>query len=178
MPKLPQHYRDAIEPLLERALQAHPPAVPGSETPKAGQEAPPRPLVYGGTMPPPSAEVQAQGLGAPPRNRKFAKRKISTFNIILLLFGAAAVIVLYISNIIAVDRLMMEINRLQQQHARILSEQEILKAEVNRLSSLERINRKAAEELGLVNPKEPPVWIDVDREKIREIEIALEKRRP
>ena len=129
-------------------------------------------------MPPPSAEVQAQGLGAPPRNRKFAKRKISTFNIILLLFGAAAVIVLYISNIIAVDRLMMEINRLQQQHARILSEQEILKAEVNRLSSLERINRKAAEELGLVNPKEPPVWIDVDREKIREIEIALEKRRP
>jgi cell division protein FtsL len=178
MPKLPQHHRDAIEPLLERALQADPPDPSGLDTPMAGPEAPPRPLVYRGTMPPPSPEVQGQGVAAPPRNRKFAKRKVSTFNVILFLFGAAAVIVLYISNIIAVDRLLTEINRLQQQYDRILSEQEILKAEVNRLSSLERIHRKAAEELGLVNPKEPPVWIEIDREKIRDIELALEKQRP
>lgn len=177
MPNLPQHSRNAIESLLERALQTDTPDASGTMAPKAEPAAPPRPLVYSGTMPPPPSEVQAQGFGAPPRNRKFAKRKVSTFNIILVLFGAATVIVLYISNIIAVDRLMMEINSLQKQYGRILSEQEILRAEVNRLSSLERINRKATEELGLVNPKEPPVWIDVDREKIREIEEALEKQR-
>lgn len=85
-------------------------------------------------------------------------------------------IVLYISNIIAVDHLMMEINNLQKQHQRMVSEQEILKAEINRLSSLERINRKATEELGLMNPKEPPVWITVDPEKIREVENALQKK--
>jgi cell division protein FtsL len=175
MPNLPQHSRNPIEPLLERAMQLN---TPDTKVQKPEPAAPPRPLVYSGTMPSPTPEVEAQGFVTPPRNRKIAKRKISTFNIILMLFGAATVIVLYISNIIAVDRLMMEINSLQKQHGRILSEQELLRAEVNRLSSLERINRRAAEELGLVNPKEPPVWMNVDQEKIREIEEALQKQEP
>ncbi len=93
-----------------------------------------------------------------------------------MLFGAAALIVVYISNIIAVDHLMMEINNLQKQYQSMVSEQEILKAELNRLSSLERINRKATEELGLKNPKEPPVWMTVDPEKIREVEKAIQKK--
>ena len=71
---------------------------------------------------------------------------------------------------------MSEINTLQKQHQKMLSEQEILKAEINRLSSLERVNKKAGEELGLVNPKEPPVWIKVDPEKIREVEQAIQKK--
>ncbi len=135
-----------------------------------------RPLVYSGTMPVQPDPMISPGFVTPPRNRKIATRKMSTFNIILILFGAAAVIVLYISNIIAVDRLMTEINTLQKQHRGMLNDQEILKAEINRLSSLERINRKAEEELGLVNPKEPPVWISVDTERIREVEQALQKK--
>lgn len=173
MPNLPSHSRNTIEPLLKRAMQ---PATPEAKNQEPERALPPRPLVYSGTMPSPPPEVEAQGFVVPPRNRKIAKRNVSTFNIILMLFGVATVIVLYISNIIAVDRLMMEINSLQQQHSRILSEQELLKAEVNRLSSLERINRKATEELGLVNPKESPVWMNVDREKIREIEEALQQK--
>ncbi|HXG38927.1 MAG TPA: FtsL-like putative cell division protein [Bacteroidota bacterium] len=152
------------------------PATPEAKDQIPEPATPPRPLVYSGTMPTSTPNLEGQGFVTPPRNRKIAKRKVSTFNIILMLFGAATVIVLYISNIIAVDRLMMEINSLQQQHSRILSEQELLKAEVNRLSSLERINRKATEELGLVNPKEPPIWMNVDREKIREIEEALQQK--
>ncbi|MGH2569192.1 MAG: FtsL-like putative cell division protein [Bacteroidota bacterium] len=135
-----------------------------------------RPMVYGGTMPAPPDQPSSPGSVAMPRNRKITTRTVSTFYIILLLFGAAAVIVLYISNIIAVDHLMMEINNLQKQNQRLMSEQEILKAEINRLSSLERVNRIAAEELGLVNPKEPPVWMSVDPERVRAVEEALQKK--
>lgn len=172
MPNLLQHSRNAIETLIERVVQ------PGTPAQTTQPDSLPRPLVYSGTMPPPTLEPGAQGFVTPSRNRKIAKRNVSTFNIILMLFGAATVIVLYISNIIAVDRLMTEINSLQQQHQRILSEQEILKAEVNRLSSLERITRKATDELGLVNPKEPPIWMNIDREKIRNIEETVQKQRP
>jgi cell division protein FtsL len=138
--------------------------------------APSRPMVYNGTMPAPLATPVSPGYIRPAQNRKVAVRKVSTFNLILMLFGIAAVTVLYISNIIAVDRLMMEINTLQKQHQKMVSDQEFLKAEINRLSSLERVNKKAADELGLINPKEPPVWITVDLGKIREIEQALRKK--
>ena len=131
-------------------------------------------MFYKGTMPDPSGEVSPASMY---RNRKLAApRKVSTFNIILMLFAAATVIVLYVSNIIAVSQLMSEINTLNGQYQKALNEQEILKAEINRLSSLERINRKAAEELGLVNLKTPPVWLNVDPEKIREVQEAIQKK--
>jgi cell division protein FtsL len=108
-----------------------------------------------------------------PRNRRPAGRKVSPFNVVVLLFAAAVVIVLYISNIIAVDQLMNDINALQNQRQRILMEQEILKAQINRLSSMERIRQKAEEDLQLRNPKQPPEILPVDRDKIEELEQAL-----
>lgn len=166
MPKL---FGNSVESPVNRILE------PDAPVTLSEPSVPARPLVYSGTMPATPNTMTSPGIVTPPRNRKIATRKTSTFNIILILFGAAAVIVLYISNIIAVDRLMMEINALQKKHQRMLSEQEILKAEINRSSSLERINRKA-EELGLVNPKEPPVWMSVDGEKVRDVEQALQKK--
>lgn len=134
-------------------------------------------MMYSGTMPGPSETSATPGYVRPPQNRKVAVRKVSTFSLILVLLGSAAVIVLYISNIIAVDRLMLDINTMQKQHQKMLSDQEILKAEINRLSSLERVNKKAAEELGLMNPKEPPVWISIDPEKVHAVEKAIQKRK-
>jgi len=163
-------FRTRVGDLVERAME---PEI----SPKSMElQTPSRPMVYSGTMPAPSATPGSSGYVRPPQNRKVAVRKVSTFNLILMLFGIAAVIVLYISNIIAVNRLMMEINTLQKQHQKMVSEQEILKAEINRLSSLERVNKKAAAELGLINPKEPPVWITVDPGKIREVDQALRKK--
>jgi cell division protein FtsL len=164
MANLFRHTRNHV---AERSAQSDALATTSDST------APQPPFVYRGTLQsPPDAALS--GVVTPPRNRKVTKRKVSTFSIILILFSVAAVSVLYISNIIAVNTLMMEISILQKRHSRIVSEQEILKAEINRLSSLERINRKAAEELGLVNPTEPPRWISVDQEKIREVEQALQ----
>jgi cell division protein FtsL len=78
------------------------------------------------------------------------------------LFLAAVAIVLYISNIIAVNRLAVEVNDLQQKYAAVLNGNEILRAEINRRSSLERIGKIANEQLGLQHPEQQPQVLDVD----------------
>jgi cell division protein FtsL len=80
----------------------------------------------------------------------------------LALFLAAVAIVLYISNIIAVNRLAVEVNNLQQKYAAVMNDNEILRAEINRRSSLERIGRIANEQLGLRHPKQQAQALNVD----------------
>lgn len=165
-------FRNSVETLVNRALERD--EKPERPAQNIAPEIPQRPMFYKGTMPEPGGEASPASLY---RNRKVAApRKVSTFNIILMLFAAATMIVLYVSNIIAVSQLLGEINTLNTQYRKILDEQEILKAEINRLSSLERINRKAAEELGLVNPKTPPVWLNIDPERVREVQEAIQKK--
>ncbi len=164
---------NSAEVLFQRALTPEPLTTSNKAT-GVGSNAIPVTPTLPRTYTPASPAV---GEVVPMRNRKVVRRKVSTFNIILLLLGSAAAIVLYIGNIIAVDRLVAEIDALQRQHQKILSEQEILRAEANRLSGLERINKKATEELGLVNPKQPPVQLNVDQQRIRDIEEALSQRK-
>lgn len=111
------------------------------------------------------------------KNRRISRRKVSPFNIMLMLIGAAIAIVLYIGNIIAVNELLAEINSLQMQHQRILVDQEMLRVQVNRMASLERIQQIAETELGLRSLREPPEWLPVDHEKAREIDESLKERR-
>jgi len=135
-------------------------------------------LIYPGNMPlgqrvepPPPPEPPSL---PPGRNRKVVNRRVSPFNIMVMLIVAAVAIVLYISNIIAVSQLLTSINALEKEQREILMEQEMLKARINRLASLERIQEKA-EALGLKSLREPPVWIDIDKERIREIEEVAPK---
>ncbi|TSA24958.1 hypothetical protein D4R75_00395 [bacterium] len=131
-----------------------------------------RRLIYGGTMPiPPQAELPP-GTTLPPANRRYIRRKVSPFNIILVLMGTAAAIVLYISNVIAVNQLVNDIHKSDVRLQEILSDQEALRARINQMSSLERIRKRAEDELGLKNPADVPGWIDVDQEKIRSTEEA------
>jgi len=164
-------YRNSAEVLAERAMSPDPPQrservqVP---PPKSQQ----RRMIYGGTMPiPPQAEL-SQGTTLPPVNRKYTQRKISPFNIILILMGSAAVIVLYISNVIAVNQLVNDVHKSEVRLQEIQSDQEALRARINQMSSLERIRKRAEDELGLKNPADVPGWIEVDPEKIRTIEEA------
>ncbi|MBI4535428.1 MAG: hypothetical protein HY708_04060 [Ignavibacteriae bacterium] len=98
-------------------------------------------------------------------NRKATRRKVSTFTIILMLFGFAVSIVVYIGNIIEVDRLAIEVHQLRTIHSKIVDANEALKAEINRKSSLERIAKTATEELGLRYSTVPPILIDVGRDQ-------------
>ena len=76
--------------------------------------------------------------------------------------------------------LLLQSNKVQfvteAQRDEILKEQEMLRAKVNQMSSLERIRKRAEEELGLQNPSTAPKWLRVDSEKAREVEEALPKR--
>lgn len=109
-------------------------------------------------------------------NKKMKRKRVSASTILLLLFGAAISIVLYIGNIIAVDHLLSDINRLETRLNRIKADQEILRAQINRMSSLDRIQQRAETELGLKSLHDPPAWVAVDEEKIRQVEQSLVKK--
>jgi cell division protein FtsB len=167
-------YRNSAEILAERAMSPEKPAQGGrgSESQVRPQE---RRLIYNGTMPPPPQVETPTGVQLPPTNRKFAKRKVSPFNVVLILIGIAASLVLYIGNVIAVNTLVNDIHKSDVRLQDILSEQEILRARINQMSSLERVRKRAEEELGLKNPASVPGWLDVDQEKTRTIEQGAGK---
>jgi len=137
-------------------------------------ELPTRLDVYPGTAGSWPLDITPSGL-ALQRSKRIIRRKISPFTVVLLLIGAAVASVLYISNIIAVDQLMNEINSMETQHRLILMEQEILKAQINRMASLERIQELGEKNLGLTTPQEPPVWLNIDQERLKQIEEASRK---
>jgi len=166
----------------ERALNEEPvvPAPPAAShpEPELAPLASPGPVIYSGTKPgsSPQHEFVRQALAA--RNKPVVRRKVSPFNIMLMLIGAAVAIVLYIGNVLAVQQLLKEVADRQAKLQQILNDQEMLKAQINRMSSLERIRKMAEDDLGLHNPKEPPQWIQVDGDKVRDIQQELTTHQP
>jgi cell division protein FtsL len=154
-----------------RAMAESEPSVSTISIPKIREA---RDLVYSGTETPPSSETTTS---APtPRNKKANRRKVSPFTIILILLGISVASVLYIGNILAVGRLMAQINQLQIKHQQILNEQELLKAQTNRLAGLDRIQQIAQNQLGLQNSKQLPIWIEIDPERVNELKEALQRQ--
>lgn len=107
---------------------------------------------------------------APRQNRRAIRRRRSTFTIVLALFGVGAAIVLYVSNIIAVNHLAREVNTLQQQHDSLLHANRILSAQIDRQSALDRIGAIAVDRLGLQYATETPAGLEVDEDRIRSIQ--------
>ncbi len=101
-----------------------------------------------------------------PGNRPARRRRRSSFNIILTLVVVSLLIVFYVWNKITVNRLVVEVNDLQNQNLKLLNMNESLRAEINRKSNLERIGRIATTQVGLVYPREQPVWFTVDSERL------------
>jgi hypothetical protein len=135
-----------------------------------------RDMVYNGTVEPSNDTAASANTLKEPANKKQTKRRVSPFTIVLLLLGGAVSSVLYIGNILTVGHLMVQINLLQIQHRQILNEQELLKAQINRLSGLERIQHLAHDPLGLQNPKQLPIWIEIDPERINEVEEVFQQQ--
>jgi hypothetical protein len=136
-----------------------------------------RDMVYSGTNTSTGFDPLLTGSLPSPKNKKQSRRSFSPFTIILLLLGGAIASVLYIGNILAVGRLMAQNNHLQIRHQQIINTQELLKAQINRLSGLERIQQLAKDQLGLRNPKQLPVWIEVNPERVQQIEELIEQRK-
>ncbi|MCX6138111.1 MAG: septum formation initiator family protein [Ignavibacteriales bacterium] len=103
---------------------------------------------------------------APKSNRKTVRRRHSTFNIVGLFFGIAIVCLLYTSNIIAVNQLSKEINDLRVKHTTLVNQNGMIQAEIKKKSTRGRIASIASEQLGMVDPSEPPGWFDIDEQKL------------
>lgn len=117
-----------------------------------------------------NGEFQHTGLdGTPLRNRPLKRRKRSPFNIIFMLFMVSVIIVFYVWNKINVNRLAVEVSDLQTQYQKIMNGNEVLMAEINKKSSLERIEKISVSQLNLTYAKEQPVWFDVDGEHIGQL---------
>ncbi len=116
--------------------------------------------VYNGPPPP---HTGGEGPVLPRQNRKPLRRRVSTFNTIMILFGGGILIVLYVHNIITINRLAAEVGQLQARYEAIQNTNASLRAEVNRKSAWERIGKTATEQLGLTFPTEQPLKVTIDR---------------
>ncbi len=122
-------------------------------------------------------QANAPGYAVPRQNvyRLNSKKRTKTSNIVGTLFLIATAALLYVGNVIAVNNLAKEVNDLNAKHNQIISTNEVIKSEINRKASLERISLMAQEKLGMTNPKEAPVWFEVDPEKEIEVKEKLKE---
>lgn len=100
---------------------------------------------------------------APQRaNRRGIRRKVSTFNLILFLLAMGLAVVVYVNNVIVINRLSLEVSQLEQHYESICNTNVTLRAEINKKSEWERIGTIATQQLGLRYPAEQPGWIHID----------------
>jgi cell division protein FtsL len=123
-----------------------------------------RRFVYNGEVSAPGTEDRL-----PRFNRPVKRRKRSPFNIIAALVVVSVLIVFYVWNKIAVNRLAIEVNDLQSQYQKTENANDLLRAEITKKSSLERIGKIAAQ-IGLTYPREQPTWLEVDGDKLQELQ--------
>lgn len=97
----------------------------------------------------------------PARPRRRRLRGLTTFNIVVMLIVFAVLVTVYISNVVTVDGLMMEQIELERKAQLLHQERENLRAEINTLSSYNRIQKIATEELGLVHANQQPYSLTV-----------------
>ena len=127
-----------------------------------------RRYVYG------SSPAQPPGPGSSRRNQRGVRRRVSTFTVLLILFGVGGASVLYISNLIAINRLSDEVNQLRKQYDSLDNVNALLRSEISNKSTWERISTTAVQKIGLRPAQAPPVWFDVDWDKIHELQAARE----
>jgi type I site-specific restriction endonuclease len=123
-----------------------------------------RRYVYGGST------SRPPGPGPSRKNQRGVRRKVSTFSILLAIFGVGGASVLYISNLVAINRLSDEVNQLRKRYETVENANAFLRREINSKSTWEKISISAAEKLSMRPAQAPPVWFDVDWEKIHELE--------
>lgn len=97
---------------------------------------------------------------------------------VLVLFVAGVAIVLYVNNILAVNQLAFEVNRLEARADSLNNINTVLRAAVNRKTALDQIGRIATGELQLqyLPPGEEPVLLELDAEKLERLQQETPRR--
>lgn len=94
--------------------------------------------------------------------RKTDNRLSKRIYSILILFGLVLVISLKMYQVFKVDLLMKDLRSLEQQKKQLVSQTEKLKAEVDRLSNIDRIGKIAVEKYNLVNNTDEVIILQLD----------------
>jgi cell division protein FtsL len=99
----------------------------------------------------------------PPRAQEAKKprKEITTFTIVMILVAASVLVVIYIGNVVAVDRLVSEIAVLERREAELKQQGENIRASINVLSSYMRIKRIATDSLHLQHSGQQPLTLNV-----------------
>jgi cell division protein FtsL len=74
----------------------------------------------------------------------------------MYVFLFSLLMILYVANVIKVKSLLKEERKLSKHLEKIENENQLLKTEINRLESPERITSVATKKLGMVKPDTPP----------------------
>jgi cell division protein FtsL len=94
-------------------------------------------------------------------------RRFSIFSVILLLFVLVTAIVIYTSNTIAINALVVEISGLKVEHEKISSSNAALTAMVHKLSSSDRIGQIASQKLQMIYLKQQPTSLEIDKSTLQ-----------
>lgn len=152
------NHPEDVEELLRRAT-GHRPKVKAEEPRRERRQ------IYNG-----DAHRTPPGYVVPPANRRSQqpRKRHSTFTIVTVLFAIAVGMVAYISNILAVKQLVVEVHELRTEYSAIIERNKLLDAERTRKASRPRIKQLAQEQLGMTEARSPEIPFDVDTEKLQE----------
>ncbi len=83
-------------------------------------------------------------------------KKFNRWKIFGIIFVSAVIMIFYVGNVLAIDTLLEDIQKLNKEKESIRNGNELLQAEVIRLESADRIIPLAQKELGMIKPTEAP----------------------
>jgi cell division protein FtsL len=99
-----------------------------------------------------------------PSEKHGVRPALRRWTAVAMLLVASTLAVLYVANAIAVNDLMVDITSLERERESVLRTNEALRAELNRLTSVDRITAIAAHDLHMVMPAQPPRVISLTGE--------------
>ena len=100
-------------------------------------------------------------------NRPAKRRKNSPLRLILFLSVCSFLVVYYVWNKIAVNRLAEEVHLLEKQKQALVNGNAILSNKVESIKDSENLMKIATEKLGLVTRTMPPIPLDIDPERLQ-----------
>jgi cell division protein FtsL len=107
----------------------------------------------------PSEGITQPAIGKEPTAIVQQRRLLNRWSLFALFFISASATVLYVSNVIAVNKLSNETEILRKQRDSLETLNKSLRTETFRLQSADRVVRIATEKLGMIPPPEAPVVV-------------------
>lgn len=110
----------------------------------------------------PDIDVQPPAKESPQLVRQ--RRLLNRWSVFALVAVTAGATVLYVSNVIQVNRLLRDVESRTKTLDSLQSVHDIMRREVYRLQSAERVTRLASERLGMIPPQKAPVVLRSEEE--------------